>query len=209
MKENKCDFENKGITTLFFLFISAFLHLAVFSAFWMWAQNAEFEKVIFNDLEIGSLILDKTNSTVVGKDFKFYENKNLEEDFSGKKQIKNNVETFKADCPHPCPDNQDDWIIISQSNRPPILKNPLAHPWEYPEEARRRNLTGVVTIEVYIDALGKVKKAELLNSAHDILDEFVLTKIKTAVFFPALDKNLKPVACRFILPVELRLKDYN
>jgi protein TonB len=76
---------------------------------------------------------------------------------------------------------------------------------EYPFRARRLHKEGRVLIELHIDAAGKVKKAEVVDSAGYGFDESALKAVEESRFLPAT-RDGEPVPCQALLPVRFTLK---
>lgn len=86
---------------------------------------------------------------------------------------------------------------------------PLAanRPPEYPAEARRKLLSGVVVLRVSIEPDGRVSGARVLRSSgHDLLDRAALDAAQDWRFRPASEAGA-PVRCEADLPVEFVLRD--
>jgi TonB family protein len=77
---------------------------------------------------------------------------------------------------------------------------------EYPEEARRLGIEGVVMIEVAISAEGKVIDVKILEEPGFGLGEAARSAIMQSEFEPAMSGDT-PVAVRVRIPVRFRLVD--
>lgn len=78
---------------------------------------------------------------------------------------------------------------------------------DYPAAARRRNLYGVVRIEVEVDADGRVKSLRLAGSAgSDLLDDAALAAVQQWRFVPA-SRAGKPVEGQVVVPIRFAPPD--
>lgn len=63
--------------------------------------------------------------------------------------------------------------------------------WEYPDEAKKYGVSGIVTVRFTIAASGKLTRADLVHtSGHDILDREAIRTIHHAAPFDPLPSNL-------------------
>ncbi|MBI2060073.1 MAG: energy transducer TonB [Nitrospirae bacterium] len=76
---------------------------------------------------------------------------------------------------------------------------------EYPDQARRAGLDGLVVLEVGIDSAGRVFEVSVVQSAGHGFDEAAMTAMKNSVFYPARRGN-EPVAVRLRIPVRFTLR---
>ncbi len=83
----------------------------------------------------------------------------------------------------------DEYLI----SKMPKLKNEIRIP--YPNEARKKNIEGLVLMEILIDENGKVRAAQLIDGPGYGLNEAALEAIYRFEFSPAL-VDQKPVAVR-------------
>lgn len=109
-------------------------------------------------------------------------------------------------CPPPCPDNAGDWAPASDAVRRPEWSEGQITESDYPTEARYKNQTGKVVVEVLIDAQGRVRSAQLLQGSYEALNDKTLEKIRAARFTPCLDSSGRPFPCRLRLPVAWALE---
>lgn len=65
---------------------------------------------------------------------------------------------------------------------------------DYPAEANRLRIEGVIRVRLVVDETGAVKSAVVLNKLGHGLDELALARARTIAFEPARDTNNKPVA---------------
>jgi TonB family protein len=77
-------------------------------------------------------------------------------------------------------------------------------PPDYPEEARRAHVDGVVLIHALVDREGRVRDARVVKSI-PMLDEAAEKAVRQYVFKPAL-VNQKPVAAWVAVPVRFSLQ---
>lgn len=61
----------------------------------------------------------------------------------------------------------------------------------YPEIAAKAGIEGMVVVKVLIDTLGNVEKAEIVKSAHPVLDNSALFSASLFKFKPAMQRNKK------------------
>ena len=77
----------------------------------------------------------------------------------------------------------------------------------YPRTARRRGISGTVTIEFSVDSEGNVKDAQVVsNDAHETLADAAIEAVRQWRFRPAV-RDGKPVAVRLRQPVRFTLDD--
>lgn len=95
-----------------------------------------------------------------------------------------------------------DSFIIHDKWPEPIKRTNL----QYPKLAILTQLEGTVFVAAYIDTTGKVLRAHVAQSAHEILDTAALQAIKQWHFSPAMNRD-KPVAVWITIPVTFRLKE--
>ena len=95
----------------------------------------------------------------------------------------------------------DSFIIHDKPPEPIRRTNP-----QYPKLARLAQLEGTVFVSAYIDTTGKVIRAHVAQSAHEILDTAALQAIKQWEFSPAMNRD-KPVAVWITIPITFRLKE--
>jgi len=74
---------------------------------------------------------------------------------------------------------------------------------DYPANLRRRHVAGVMTVQVSLDANGRVVSAKVLQSVHPQLDAIVLRAVHETRWKTATRAG-KPVAFKFKFPVTFR-----
>jgi TonB family protein len=104
-------------------------------------------------------------------------------------------------CPPPCPSNHGDWAPATSAVRRPEWSEGQITEDDYPTEARYKNQTGRVVVEVLIDAQGHVRSAQLMQGSYEALNDKTLEKIRAARFTPCVDGSGRPFPCRLRLPV--------
>jgi protein TonB len=77
---------------------------------------------------------------------------------------------------------------------------------DYPRLAKKKNETGRVVLEIYIDTQGGVRDVHLMVSSSPELNEVAVRKLKEARFEPAYDATGRPVACKMTLPIRFELE---
>ena len=75
----------------------------------------------------------------------------------------------------------------------------------YPEIARKAGIEGTVWVELWVTKEGKVKKAVVVKSTSEILDQPTIDAATQFVFIPAMMQN-SPVAVWVTMPFHYRLK---
>jgi TonB family protein len=75
---------------------------------------------------------------------------------------------------------------------------------KYPEIARKKNIEGLVAIQVLIDEEGRVVKYMMIQSDNQYLDEAAQRAVLGTSFSPARLRG-KPVAIWITIPVRFRL----
>lgn len=76
---------------------------------------------------------------------------------------------------------------------------------DYPPEARRLGIEGVIKVKLVVDAKGKVQSATLMNRLGHGLDELALAKARQIQFEPAKDTSDRPVASLVIWTFNMTL----
>lgn len=76
---------------------------------------------------------------------------------------------------------------------------------DYPPEARRLGIEGVIKVKLVVDASGKVQSAVLMNRLGHGLDELALAKAKQIQFEPARDTNDRAVSSLVIWTFNMTL----
>jgi TonB family protein len=77
---------------------------------------------------------------------------------------------------------------------------------EYPEMARRANISGQVIIRVYIDREGRPKKWLIQSSDSQMLNDAATKAVLKTVFTPAI-QNKQPTGCWISIPIKFQLKN--
>ena len=76
---------------------------------------------------------------------------------------------------------------------------------EYPRSMRSAGIEGVVILELGIDEKGTVLYGRVFRSLGREFDKAALEWAQTINFYPALDPDNKPFACRIHLPLNFKL----
>lgn len=97
---------------------------------------------------------------------------------------------------------QDIPVRIQEKGELPVLIHKAEA--EYPEEARRARIEGVVILEAVINKDGTVGEVEIIKSAHKSLDEASIKAVKQYKFIPG-KINGKPVRCFFTVSITFTL----
>lgn len=111
-----------------------------------------------------------------------------------------------AACPPPCPANLGDWVPASQSVRKPEWEDGMITEDDYPKEARYKNITGLVVVQVLLDAQGQVRDVKLLQGSDQMLNDKTLEKLRQARFSPCVDASGHPFPCQLRLPINWTLE---
>jgi len=75
----------------------------------------------------------------------------------------------------------------------------------YPPSMKRQGKEGVVMIEALVDATGKVRKVDVVESAGELFDQAAIAAIQGSTFIPA-NTNGKPVPVLLRVPIRFRLR---
>ena len=75
---------------------------------------------------------------------------------------------------------------------------------EYPEEAKKGKITGKVFVKIFIDEVGKPKKAVIIKSDNYIFNNSTINAAMKSRFTPAMQDG-KPVAVWIVLPYRFTL----
>jgi TonB family protein len=78
---------------------------------------------------------------------------------------------------------KDDYLVTSM----PVLDNEYRIP--YPTEAKKKNISGVVVMDLLIDKFGKVREVKLFSGPGGGLDEAAMEAVKNFRFVPAMIQN--------------------
>ncbi len=76
---------------------------------------------------------------------------------------------------------------------------------EYPRSMRSAGIEGVVVIELGINTDGTVLYGKIVRSMGREFDRAAIEWVKRISFYPALDPDNKPFACRINLPIKFKL----
>lgn len=109
-------------------------------------------------------------------------------------------------CPPPCPDNPADWAAAGSASRRPVWAQGFITEDDYPKETRAQGVEGVVKVDVFIDAEGKVRDVRVIQSDNPRFTDVVVDKLKKARFEPALDSTGRPIAVRMAVPIVFELR---
>lgn len=74
----------------------------------------------------------------------------------------------------------------------------------YPEEAKKNGITGKVFVKILIDTIGAVKKAVVIKSDHELLNQPAIDAAVKSKFTPAYNAG-KPIAVWIVLPYRFTL----
>ena len=77
----------------------------------------------------------------------------------------------------------------------------------YPQSMRKAGIEGVVVIELGIDENGELLYGRIIRSLGKEFDAAVIQWARQLRFYPALDKDKKPIRCRIRLPIRFKLVD--
>lgn len=77
----------------------------------------------------------------------------------------------------------------------------------YPQSMRKAGIEGVVVIELGIDKNGNLLYGRIIRSLGKEFDAAVIRWARQLRFYPALDKDKKPIRCRIRLPIRFKLVD--
>ncbi len=86
----------------------------------------------------------------------------------------------------------------------PVLTRKVAP--AYPDEARQDKVTGVVVLQLLIDAEGKVREVEVLQNPDPRLTKAAVEAVKQWEFEPAHDKDGKPLSVKSSVTLNFALK---
>jgi len=78
----------------------------------------------------------------------------------------------------------------------------------YPRRAQRREIEGIVRVEIVLAASGALRTVRLVaSSGSDILDEAALSLVRRVAPFPAVPRDLSPRGqdVAFLAPIQYRL----
>jgi protein TonB len=93
----------------------------------------------------------------------------------------------------------------------PVEKEPelvvTAKP-DYPEIAKRAGVEGTVYVKILVDKDGKPKKAVVVKSSTDILNDVSVAAAMKCVFTPAI-QNKRPIAVWVVMPFKFKLDTSN
>lgn len=109
---------------------------------------------------------------------------------------------------HPAPkapEKKPEWIPAAQTARQPAWVGNLLDPDDYPRAARQQGADGKVVVQVRIDAAGAVQEVNLVSGNSEVLNQFVVSKVRNGIFTPAYNQDGLPVACEVILPIIFQL----
>lgn len=76
---------------------------------------------------------------------------------------------------------------------------------EYPRSMHNAGIEGSVVLELGIDENGTVLYGRIVHSMGQEFDKAAIEWIQTIAFYPALDPQKRPFACRIRLPIKFKL----
>lgn len=97
----------------------------------------------------------------------------------------------------------DDTVYTKVDVNPVPIKTP---PPEYPTDARRMGLSGVVAVSIVIDEAGKITSAQVLKSSNPDFDASALAAVKKWTFKPG-KKDGVAVKTKVTIPLRFDLAD--
>ena len=77
---------------------------------------------------------------------------------------------------------------------------------KYPASMRKAGIEGAVVIEVGVNEDGKLLYGKIIKTLGREFDLAVIRWVKTIGFYPAVDKEGKPIRCRIRLPIRFNLE---
>jgi TonB family protein len=77
----------------------------------------------------------------------------------------------------------------------------------YPEEAKKAGVEGIVYVQMFVDAGGKVTEAKVLKSDAKALEKAALDAARRWTFSPGISKEKKPVGVWVTVPFKFKLED--
>jgi TonB family protein len=110
--------------------------------------------------------------------------------------------TTSFNLPSSAPGAADAPLRVGGDVKPPVLVFKVDP--EYPAEARRQRIRGLVVIEAVIDSDGRVHSTRLLQSANPLLDEAALEAVRLWRYQPAT-RDGKPVRVFLIVTTSFNL----
>lgn len=109
---------------------------------------------------------------------------------------------FNLDAPPPPPSGPK--VIFIPYDDPPVATTPIRP--IYPEIAQEAGIEGVVIVQAFIDASGRVKETLILKGVPNTgLDEAAMEAIRKTRFRPARQRE-RPVGVWISIPVNFKLK---
>lgn len=97
---------------------------------------------------------------------------------------------------------------VAKASYARLLLTRLQRAIVYPRRAQRRDIEGIVRVEVVLAASGALKTVRLVGtSGSDILDEAALALVRRVAPFPAVPQDLSPRGqdFAFVAPIQYRL----
>ncbi|GAB5503855.1 MAG: hypothetical protein Pyrs2KO_25100 [Pyruvatibacter sp.] len=97
---------------------------------------------------------------------------------------------------------------IAKASYARLLLTRLQRAIVYPRRAQRRDIQGVVRVEVVLAASGALKTVRLVGtSGSDILDDAAIQLVRRVAPFPAVPRDLSPSGqdFAFVAPIQYRL----
>lgn len=86
-----------------------------------------------------------------------------------------------------------------------FINQHIVDTFEYPEEAKEKNITGRVIVRFVIDKEGIVRDVTVVRSAHELLDREAVRVVSSLPQFQPAQKDGKNVGVRFYFPMNLQL----
>jgi protein TonB len=96
----------------------------------------------------------------------------------------------------------DEFVAVEE--QPDFDQDALYKRLKYPEMARRNNIEGRVTVQVYVDKTGKPVKFQIAQSDNKILEQAAIDAVMGTSFKPAI-QNKTPIGVWISIPITFKL----
>jgi protein TonB len=101
----------------------------------------------------------------------------------------------------PIPSNE---VFVAVEQEPQFDLDLLYKRLKYPEMARKNNIEGRVTVQVFVDRKGEPRKYQIVQSDNKILEQSAIDAVMATHFSPAI-QNKTPIGVWVTIPIVFKL----
>jgi TonB family protein len=102
-------------------------------------------------------------------------------------------------------DTPDVEVFVAVEVEPTYDEQQLVSRIKYPDSARRMRIEGLVVVGALIGKDGRIEKIQIVESAHELLNEAAMNAVRATKFTPAKE-NGKPIRVWARIPIRFSLR---